>query len=132
MLNVVAVPVEGVKVFEVGTTLRLTSPRFAGGVSATRTKLTFAVVVPPPPPPVPPPPPPPTVPCLKSWQAERSMAVAKVAKRKDLVCFIEYPTRMMCAAHAVQIASVEPQAEILRGTVKNRILENKGGCSSTK
>src|SRR5580700_12235367 len=94
MLNVVAVPVEGVKVIEVGTTLRLTSPRFAGGVSATRTKLTFAVVVPPPPPPVPPPPPPPTVPCLKSWQAESSMAVAKVAKRKDLVCFIEYPTRM--------------------------------------
>src|SRR5580700_6691272 len=90
MLKVVAVPVEGVNVMEVGTTLRLTSPRLAGGVSATRTKLTLAVVVPPPPVP----PPPPTVPVLRLWQAESSMAVAKVAKRKDLVCFIEYPTRM--------------------------------------
>ena len=78
MLKVVAVPVEGVNVTEVGTTLRLTSPRLAGGVSATRTKLTLAVPggggV--------------TVPFLRLWQAESSRAVAKVAERKDLVCFI--------------------------------------------
>ena len=84
MLKVVAVPVEGVNVMAVGTTLKLTSPRVAGGVSATRTKLTSAVpggggVV---------------VPLGKLWQAESSKAVAKVPERKDLVCVIEYPTRM--------------------------------------
>lgn len=50
MLNVVAVPDVGVSVIAVGTTLKLMSPRFAGGVSATMTKLTLAVPPPPPPP----------------------------------------------------------------------------------
>jgi len=43
MLKVVAVPVEGVRVMAVGTTLKLMSPKVAGGVSETRTKLTLAV-----------------------------------------------------------------------------------------
>jgi hypothetical protein len=82
MLKVVAVPVEGVNVMAVGTTLKLTSPRLAGGVPATRTKLTLAV------------PPPSPLPLGRLWHPERSTAVAKVAERKDLVCFIEYPTWM--------------------------------------
>ena len=53
ILSVVVVPVAGVKVMALGTTLKLMSPRVAGGVSETRTKLTFAVEPPPPPPPVP-------------------------------------------------------------------------------
>ena len=47
--KVVAVPVEGVKTMEVGTTLKLMSPKVDGGVSATMTKLTLAVLPPPPP-----------------------------------------------------------------------------------
>ena len=76
MLKVVAVPVAGVNVMAVGTTLRLTSPRLAGGVPATRTKLTLAV------------PPPSPLPLGRLWHPESSTAVAKVAERKDLVCFI--------------------------------------------
>jgi hypothetical protein len=68
----------------------------------------------------------------KLWQAESSKAVAKVPERKDLVCVIEYPTRMNVLRHAAQIAAVEPQGGILRGRVSNRILINKGGCPSTK
>jgi len=71
---------------EVIATLKLIMPRFAGRVSETSTRLTFALL--------PPPPPPPPEPLGRPLQDDRAKAAAKVIKIKDLVYFIEYPTRM--------------------------------------
>jgi len=74
MLKVVAVPVVGVKVTAVGTTLKLTRPRVAGGVSETSTKLTLAVLVPPPP----------LFPCGRPLQEPNEMQVTRMRKGKAL------------------------------------------------
>src|SRR5579872_2522082 len=82
----VLVPVEEVRVMPLMVTLKLTSPRFAGGVSATRTRLTLAVPLPPPPPP------PPPLPLGKPLQAPKGMHTTRIRKRKALEDFIGYPT----------------------------------------
>jgi len=74
MLKVVAVPVVGVKVTAVGTILKLTSPKVAGGVSETRTKLTLAVLVPPPP----------LFPCGRPLQEPKEIEATRIRKRKAL------------------------------------------------
>src|SRR5579864_3252302 len=84
----VLVPVEEVRVIPLMVTLKLTSPRFAGGVSATRTRLTLAVPLPPPPPP----PPPPPLPLGRPLQAPKGMHTTRIRKRKALEDFIGYPT----------------------------------------
>ena len=76
ILSVVAFPVAGVKVMALGTTLKLISPRVAGGVSETRTKLTVAVE--------PPPPPPPPVPLGRPLQEPKKTHATRIRKGKAL------------------------------------------------
>ena len=45
IFSVVVFPVAGVKVTALGTTLKLISPKVAGGVSETKTKLTLTVLL---------------------------------------------------------------------------------------
>ena len=84
MLNVVAVPVDGVKVIEVGTTSKLKSPIVAGGVSETKTRLTLAV------PPLPPP-----LPLGKPLQEATARHDTTHRKTKDLRDFIRDPAPLI-------------------------------------
>jgi len=74
MLNVIGVPVVGVKVMAVGTTLKLTSPSVKGASLEFRTKLTLAVPVPPPP----------LLPCGKPLQDPKETQATRIRKRKAL------------------------------------------------